>query len=338
MLVITAHYDHLGVRDGAMYPGADDNASGVAVTAGHRGTMPHAAVRSTTRSSSRSMRRSWGCRARGRLSPTRRCRKRGIGLNINLDMVSRSDKRELYRGRHLSLARAEAAARTGRVSARRSRSASVTTCRTPAWTTGPISPTTARSTPPGFRSSTSASKITRTITSQPIRPTRSIRCSSVRRPKPSSTRWRRSTRTFAARRPASAGLTTSLRASAAKARLKPGPVQGQSRTVDLKARLDELYDAYNAEHVVSDPIWIVRRFTTRDDQEVVAFCAAALAFGRVQSVLNSIEGLLKVMGPQPAALRACVRAARAIVRRSSIWCIGGRAASISPRSSGCCGR
>jgi hypothetical protein len=30
-------------------------------------------------------------------------------------------------------------------------------------------------------------------------------------------------------------------------------------SVDLKARLDDLYTAYNAEHVVSDPIWIVRR-------------------------------------------------------------------------------
>jgi uncharacterized protein (TIGR02757 family) len=70
--------------------------------------------------------------------------------------------------------------------------------------------------------------------------------------------------------------------------------------VDLKARLDELYEAYNAEHVVSDPIWIVRRFSSADDQEVVGFCAAALAFGRVQSVLNSIEGLLQVMGPRPA--------------------------------------
>jgi hypothetical protein len=29
-LVVTAHYDHLGVRDGRLYPGADDNASGVA--------------------------------------------------------------------------------------------------------------------------------------------------------------------------------------------------------------------------------------------------------------------------------------------------------------------
>src|SRR5687767_2451846 len=67
----------------------------------------------------------------------------------------------------------------------------------------------------------------------------------------------------------------------------------------LKARLDELYAAYNAEHVVSDPIWIVRRFTRPRDQEIVAYCAAALAFGRVQSVLNSIEGLLQVMGPDP---------------------------------------
>jgi uncharacterized protein (TIGR02757 family) len=72
-------------------------------------------------------------------------------------------------------------------------------------------------------------------------------------------------------------------------------------SVDLKARLDDLYTAYNAEHVVSDPIWIVRRYARRDDQEVVGFCAAALAFGRVQSVLNSIEALLAVMGPQPAA-------------------------------------
>lgn len=70
--------------------------------------------------------------------------------------------------------------------------------------------------------------------------------------------------------------------------------------VDLKARLDELYDAYNAEHVVSDPIWIVRRYMRPDDQEIVGFCAAALAFGRVQSVLNSIEALLKVMDPNPA--------------------------------------
>ena len=31
IMVITAHYDHLGIRRGVLYPGADDNASGVAV-------------------------------------------------------------------------------------------------------------------------------------------------------------------------------------------------------------------------------------------------------------------------------------------------------------------
>jgi len=31
VLVIGAHYDHLGIREGALYPGADDNASGVAI-------------------------------------------------------------------------------------------------------------------------------------------------------------------------------------------------------------------------------------------------------------------------------------------------------------------
>jgi uncharacterized protein (TIGR02757 family) len=71
-------------------------------------------------------------------------------------------------------------------------------------------------------------------------------------------------------------------------------------TVNLKARFDDLYEAYNAQHVVADPIWLVRRFDGRDDREIVGFCAAALAFGRVQSVINSIEGLLRVMGPRPA--------------------------------------
>jgi uncharacterized protein (TIGR02757 family) len=71
-------------------------------------------------------------------------------------------------------------------------------------------------------------------------------------------------------------------------------------TADLKRRLDEQYDAFNAAHSVSDPIWLVRRYERSDDREIVGFCAAALAFGRVQSVLNSIEGLLAVMGTSPA--------------------------------------
>jgi uncharacterized protein (TIGR02757 family) len=72
------------------------------------------------------------------------------------------------------------------------------------------------------------------------------------------------------------------------------------RASSLKARLDDLYSSFNLEHVVADPIWIVRRFRHPADREIVAFCASALAFGRVQSVLNSIEALVAAMGAHPA--------------------------------------
>ncbi|MFN2446270.1 MAG: TIGR02757 family protein [Vicinamibacterales bacterium] len=78
-------------------------------------------------------------------------------------------------------------------------------------------------------------------------------------------------------------------------------IDRRSNRALLQPKLDELYGGYNAEGVVSDPIWIVRRFHQPDDREVVGFLAAALAFGRVQSVLNSIEGVLAVMGASPAA-------------------------------------
>jgi uncharacterized protein (TIGR02757 family) len=68
----------------------------------------------------------------------------------------------------------------------------------------------------------------------------------------------------------------------------------------LKQRLDEQYAHFNVASV-TDPIQIVRRFERPDDLEIAGFCASALAFGRVQSVLNSIAGLLQVMGPSPAA-------------------------------------
>ena len=69
---------------------------------------------------------------------------------------------------------------------------------------------------------------------------------------------------------------------------------------DLGARLEQLYEAYNREDSASDPVQIVRRYTQPEDQEVVGFCAAALAFGRVASVLNTVETLTRVMGLAPA--------------------------------------
>jgi uncharacterized protein (TIGR02757 family) len=68
----------------------------------------------------------------------------------------------------------------------------------------------------------------------------------------------------------------------------------------LGPALDQLYTSFNYENSATDPIQIVRRFKRPEDREIVGFVAASLAFGRVTSVLQSIERVLAVMGEQPA--------------------------------------
>ena len=74
-----------------------------------------------------------------------------------------------------------------------------------------------------------------------------------------------------------------------------------SGAAGLGSRLDDLYRTFDHVDAAADPVHIVRRYAAPDDREVAGFCAAALAFGRVASVLQSIESLLAVMGPRPAA-------------------------------------
>ena len=69
----------------------------------------------------------------------------------------------------------------------------------------------------------------------------------------------------------------------------------------LRPVLDRLYTGFNHPDSAADPIQIVRRYERADDREVVAFCAASLAFGRVASVLQSIERLMAIVGDRPAA-------------------------------------
>jgi Zn-dependent M28 family amino/carboxypeptidase len=94
-IVITAHYDHLGVRAGRVYPGADDNASGVvallaiaqaAAADGPRHPLIFAALDAEELGLQ-------GARAFLRAPPVPRD---AIALDINLDMVARGDKNEIY--------------------------------------------------------------------------------------------------------------------------------------------------------------------------------------------------------------------------------------------------
>ena len=70
--------------------------------------------------------------------------------------------------------------------------------------------------------------------------------------------------------------------------------------MSLATRLDSLYADYNRVESATDPVHLVRPFARADDREIAGFCAAALAFGRVGSVINSITTLLAIMGPNPA--------------------------------------
>jgi uncharacterized protein (TIGR02757 family) len=73
------------------------------------------------------------------------------------------------------------------------------------------------------------------------------------------------------------------------------------RHASLGPRLEGLYRDFNQADAIADPVNLVRRFVLPDDREVAGFCAAALAFGRVASVNQSIETVFALMGPAPGA-------------------------------------
>src|SRR5262245_65013339 len=87
--------------------------------------------------------------------------------------------------------------------------------------------------------------------------------------------------------------------------MAPTKVDGSSEMepsrTSLKPALDRLYESFNAPDRAVDPIQIVRRYSRLEDREIVAFVAAGLAFGRVASVMASIEGVCRVLGSSPAA-------------------------------------
>jgi uncharacterized protein (TIGR02757 family) len=76
---------------------------------------------------------------------------------------------------------------------------------------------------------------------------------------------------------------------------RPAPVPSPS----VRSALDRLYDSFNYPESVADPVDRVRRYPDAADREVVAFIAAGLAFGRVASVLSSIDRVLSVLGDRP---------------------------------------
>ncbi|HWS88604.1 MAG TPA: M28 family peptidase [Pyrinomonadaceae bacterium] len=95
-IVVTAHYDHLGVRGGQVYNGADDNASGVAVLlqlAAHYGgaSRPEHSIIFAALDAEE-----LGLVGARELVKRLKAEKRDLALDVNMDMVGHSERGELY--------------------------------------------------------------------------------------------------------------------------------------------------------------------------------------------------------------------------------------------------
>ena len=94
-IVVSAHYDHVGIRNGETYVGADDNASGTTALIAIAGLCKkapwqHDVVFAAFDAEEQGLQ---GARAFVAAPPIPKER---IALNINMDMVSRSATREIY--------------------------------------------------------------------------------------------------------------------------------------------------------------------------------------------------------------------------------------------------
>lgn len=95
VIVVSAHYDHLGTRDGVIYNGADDNASGVAgllaVAESFRAAPPKHTILLVAFDGEEAGLR--GARAFVESPPVPLS---DMGLNVNFDMLSKNAKGEIY--------------------------------------------------------------------------------------------------------------------------------------------------------------------------------------------------------------------------------------------------
>ena len=94
-IVITAHYDHVGVRNGQIFNGADDNASGTAALLAIadyfvKNRPRHSLIFAALDAEETNLQ---GARAFVASPPVP---KQAIALDINMDMISRNDAGELY--------------------------------------------------------------------------------------------------------------------------------------------------------------------------------------------------------------------------------------------------
>ena len=82
----------------------------------------------------------------------------------------------------------------------------------------------------------------------------------------------------------------------------------------LALYLEELYERCNRRELVSpDPLQFLYRYEAPEDREIAALVASSLAYGRVATILKSVETVLGALAPWPwnkAAKRGGARRSR----------------------------
>lgn len=72
------------------------------------------------------------------------------------------------------------------------------------------------------------------------------------------------------------------------------------RRVKLKQIFEELYNRFNHRELIKpDPLQFVYQYKSPTDKEIVAFLAAALAYGRVEQIEKSLTNLFSRIGESP---------------------------------------
>ena len=68
----------------------------------------------------------------------------------------------------------------------------------------------------------------------------------------------------------------------------------------IKSVLEKLYIKYNHHKLIKpDPLQFVYNFTEPEDMEIAGLISAALAYGRVEQIQNSLTRLFQIIGESP---------------------------------------
>lgn len=82
-------------------------------------------------------------------------------------------------------------------------------------------------------------------------------------------------------------------------------LSGEAALIKSRGIFEKLYADYNKRGYVSpDPLQFLYDYEQARDREIVGLIASSLAYGRVAQILKSVEKVLAVLGPSPAAYLA----------------------------------